>query len=78
MSHNEVSISELDKNSSIGRIFQNKGEFLVNKRVIYQIMLTKTSYTCIFVHCKQLTLPDDNNAADVRKIFRQTRFFLEI
>ncbi len=76
MSHNEVSIGELDKNSSIGRIFQNKGEFLVNKRVKHRIMLTKTSYTRIFVHCKQLILPDDNNTADVRKNFLQTEFFL--
>ena len=41
MSHNEVSISELDKNSSMGLIFQNKGEFLENKRVKHRIMLTK-------------------------------------
>ena len=63
MSHNEVSISGLDKNSSIGRIYQNKGEFLVNKRVKHRIMLTKTSYTRIFVHCKQFILPDYNNTA---------------
>ena len=78
MSHNEVSIGELDKNSSMGLIFQNKGEFLGNNRVKHRIMLTKTSHTRIFVHCKQLILPDDNNTADVGKIFRQTRFFLEI